>query len=281
MQVSGPLAGGGAGTSPPRSPGHPPSWGFPTSRLPVAHFLWVESIWDTKAGNVGCHSHAKPSRIKTQLCAGQQVCKLLPPQKFGVALSELYCGVCVIFFWINPSLENSQIGLSRDRVTSVPGTVTRGLGAEDTESTWMSGALTFWKNDLGKQSSPGFPFPFQDAESPAETLPGSGCSLAGLGWAVLCQGRAVRHCREQLSQRPLTLQPSQEEWGRDKGWQSLTCPCQTPEQTPPGGDTNPAEENAGNPRPTGHSWFLLVTHFTPQSEGRLTFLTSPSLTFKR
>lgn len=184
MQVSGPLAGGGAGTSPPRSPGHPPSWGFPTSRLPVAHFLWVESIWDTKAGNVGCHSHARPSRIKTQLCAGQQVCKLLPPQKFGVALSELYCGVCVIFFWINPSLENSQIGLSRDRVTSVPGTVTRGLGAEDTESTWMSGALTFWKNDLGKQSSPGFPFPFQDAESPAETLPGSGCSLAGLGCAV-------------------------------------------------------------------------------------------------
>lgn len=102
-----------------------------------------------------------------------------------------------------------------------------------------------------------------------------------LGWAVLCQGCAVRHCREQLSQRPLTLEPSQEEWGRDKGWQSLTCPCQTPEQTPLGGDTNPAEENAGNPRPTGHSWFLLVTHFTPQSEGRLTFLTSPSLTFKR
>lgn len=57
--------------------------------------------------------------------------------------------------------------------------------AEGTESTCISGDLTFWNNDLGKQSSPGFQFPFQDAESPVGTLPDSGCSLA-----VLCQGRA-------------------------------------------------------------------------------------------
>lgn len=98
---------------------------------------------------------------------------------------ELYCGVCVIFFWINTSLKSSQIGLSSDRVTSMPGTAAQGLGAEGTESVWISGALTFWNNGLGNQSSPGFQFPFQDAESPAETLPGSGCSLA-----VLRQGRA-------------------------------------------------------------------------------------------
>lgn len=224
------------------------------------------------------------TRLKTQTCAGQQLCK-----KFGVALLELHRGVCVIFFWINTPLKSSQVGLSSVRVTSMPGTATRGLGAEGTESMWISGALTFWNNDLGKQSSPGFQFPSQDAESPAETLPGSGCSLA-----VLCQGRArpgpaggrgtgmgVWHCRDQLSQKPLALELSWKEQGSGKGWQSLMCSCQTPEQTPCSKDTNPAEDKAKNSRLMGHSWFLLVTHFTPQSKGRLTFLTSPSLTFKR
>lgn len=59
------------------------------------------------------------TRLKTQTCAGQQFCK-----KFGVALLELYRGVCVIFLWINTSLKSSQGGLSSVRVTSVPGTVT-------------------------------------------------------------------------------------------------------------------------------------------------------------
>lgn len=181
-QVSGPLVGGGCRDKSPQVTWPPPSWGFPTSRLLVAHFLWVESIWDTKAGNAGCHSHTRPSRIKTPALQAPATSEV-----WGCALGiVLWCEcACVIFLWINASLENSQAGLSRDRVTSVPGTATRGLGAEDTESMWISGALTFWNNDPGKQSSPGFPFPFQDAESPAETLPGSGCSLAGL-----CQGHA-------------------------------------------------------------------------------------------
>lgn len=59
------------------------------------------------------------------MCAGQQLCKLLPLQKFGVAHLRLYCGAYDILFWINTSLKNRQIGLSSDRVTSVPGTHTR------------------------------------------------------------------------------------------------------------------------------------------------------------
>lgn len=118
----------------------------------------------------------------------------------------------------------------------------------------------------------------------AQDAPWLGCARDMLGLGLLLAagtGTGMGHRREQLSQRPLTPEPSWQEWGSDKGWQSLVCPCQTPEQTPPGEDTNAAGDKAGNPRPTGHSRFLLVTRFTPQSQGRLTSLTSPSLTLKR
>lgn len=129
---------------------------------------------------------------------------------------------------------------------------------------WINGALTFWNNDPGKQSSPGFHLPFQDAESPAETVPGSGCSLA-----VLCQGRAwpgPAAAREWGQGQGWGCDTAGDsfhsgailgEQGSDKGWQSLMCPCQSPERSPCGEDTNPAEDKAKNSRAMGHSRFCL------------------------
>lgn len=144
-------------TSPPRSSGHLPNCGFLTSRLAHCPFFTGGKYETIKLGMLAVILIQNQTGLKTQMCAGRLLCKLLPLQKFGVAHLELYCGICVIFFWINTSLKNSQIGLSSDSVTSVPGTTTQGLGAEGKESMWISGALTFgimtWGNKAAQASS--------------------------------------------------------------------------------------------------------------------------------
>lgn len=102
-------------TSPPQVT-WPPLTG--DSRLPdcplPTFYRW--KVFETlKLGMLAVIPIQDQTGLKTQMCAGQQLCKLLPLQKFGVALLRLYCGVYVLFFWINTSLKTSQIGLGSDR----------------------------------------------------------------------------------------------------------------------------------------------------------------------
>lgn len=125
VQVSGHLVGGGCSDKSPQVTWPPPQlWipDFQTCPLPI-FYRW--EVFETiKLGMLAVILIQSQTGLKTQMCARQQLCKLLPLQKFGIAHLELYCGVCVIFFWINTFLKNSQIGLSSDRVMSVPRTAT-------------------------------------------------------------------------------------------------------------------------------------------------------------